>query len=706
MHRTVIARSGCLARLPLTWQFVAAYYDYQAPWVRDLDLIRFEWSPLLRMGRTRADLANDLAELEKTRSYEVGERLLAANFAGGSLEDLFTLIRGLKLLHAPADWWALLPIPEEVPADIYRRFRDHRNGGRDAGGSNFYSKQQMVMAALGQQMFQAAMAFTVYEPKRKVEQAEERATGHYIESGGRVSLSPNLRGQFVRCIVPRVGVLISALPFDPDKPPTVGEVRNLLLEPRDQNKDYLSAELLHAGHMFLGDLQKKIFGHLGMHKWPLAFVAQQAGLEHHLDLNLEANPRTAPVARRRHSCDGPEALALLHSLLTTVNNHHANLCKATKATDFVTVWRAFQGRPLEDKSNPHLVFRRYMSTGSNALGLLGFQHFSLMFLSKWVDALPGIYNRADIEEISGGMTRAECAAQHLQLVSMHRSASEILGLLFARNQGLAGSLAQQVRHHTSRFDNYHNSHDLGSQVREEMLRVLSTYDYRKNNRFSTYAMKAVSLELRRKPFAEQQLIRLSSEQTTIQPRIAGIALACHLSPTDANYTKWIADTYNKEFALRGRKVTPAEVIQLLGVGQFLSVHSREGEDGETMESSIADQSPNLADETISEIAESVNSVMRGYSPSEELVLSILLQASKPLAATTRFVQHHSDDLTTRVTTLLKKKSTISSEPSPAFLGGPARTIRIWPGVMAERAIRTKASEELARHPERTNSHDD
>jgi hypothetical protein len=268
---------------------------------------------------------------------------------------------------------------------------------------------------------------------------------------------------------------------------------------------------------------------------------------------------------------------------------------------------------------------------------LAFHHINALRLLAWVDAIPSIIKLPTITDALDGRSVADA-----QLLSANfaRAAREILntmGLLLARNHGLASTLHQRFVRYNSSFSG-HDSRDVASLVREEMLKTIASFNFSTGLRFSTYAVNRINLELRRRPHQERQLIKLSPDQTTAQPRVYHLALESEFPETDPQFLADLSERYNELYGADGKmRLTASQVGELLYVGKTSSLviqsqdSEEEGErklDYDWMEAA----SPAISDDDLAEAQSEVRAILAKFTPAEELALSVVLQATPPTEA--------------------------------------------------------------------------
>jgi hypothetical protein len=332
---------------------------------------------------------------------------------------------------------------------------------------------------------------------------------------------------------------------------------------------------------------------------------------------------------------------------------------------------------------------------------LAFHHINALRIVAWVEAIPSILKLPTITDVLGGRTAAEA---QLLAANFSRAAGEILnllGFLLARNHGLASTLHQRFVRYNSSFSG-HDSRDVASLVREEMLKTVASFNFSTGLRFSTYAVNRINLELRRRPHQERQLIKLSPDQTTAQPRVCRLSLESEFPETDPQFLSDLAERYNERYGADGKmRLTAAQVGELLHVGKTISLGIKsQDSDGESDRKLDYDwmeaASPALSGDDLAEAQREVRAILAKFTPAEELALSVLLQATPPAEALRRFNRSYMAESQVRIGRILASAAVESSTSQKVS----SKTLELktqWG--QAERAIRTRQSDEIARKDE-------
>ena len=664
-----------LAKLPITWQFVARGLSHtSAPWYQDMDIDGYVWTPSFRAEFNRKNTTANIQALSKSKDLNSAVQFLVTHFSGASLAKLKTCITD-ALLPSPNrrayhDWWQALPIPAP-DATVMEGFYASRGGSRGIGLTGV---TQSAFTHFRPDVMDRVDAFFSHQTIRQTDDADEtdssEAKGLFFSLSGTFTLPPEVVAPLRKRIPPVLAELVTAVAFEDQEDVTAI---------RTHIRKSIDGELLHLAHSYMGQMQESLIGRMVMATFPLKYWEIIAN-------GAKPSPEL-PKGRRQEFTD-TEAAGI----------HRALMDYATYAKNRIKVASWEYKAAHDQEAYRETVRKREFTLACRRAGRLGFNHISAILLCKWVDETKRLLAFDDLESFSGGLSKETCVAEHAFFVAETLRIQSLLHLILAKNHGLSGSLHKKFVRSNSSFSGHHDSRDVASMINEEMLKAAASFDYATNLRFSTYAVNRVTMELRRRPSQERQLIKLSPDQTTAQPRIWALAQASEKAPTDPEFYADIADRYNELFATTGRaRYSPAQVEDLLRSGKFLSIGPQKDSDTESGESEvqIADTSTSYSVETMNEVGECVANLLAKFEPSEEFTLSLLLRVSAPAKALKRFTSSLTSDASARISRLIHSKSVPVKGQDQAMKPTP-RGIKVAACSMSERSVRSKQSDELAR----------
>lgn len=634
-----------LSRNPWTWRFVGHYLQLNAPWQAEGDRIQ-PWTPTLRLGQKRAKVVAAAKLLTPESSLGECADFLAASFPTSDLSGLIESLRAEfavtpgTALQSP--WWELTP--------GFKSGESATDFPDDLDSLRADLESSIPVASC---IFEFSFEDKILEFSKHASHVEatddpnSSIGGYYFASTGSIVLPPRMRSAFQGFAWPSIRSLVTSLPLE-----LYGDqasAHKFLL-----GKAFLttlSSEIAHLGHSYLCEMQITLAADIFRARWPLSAITSLAS-------DSPADEVTgAATTGRRHVLGRKEATAL-----------------SAKLQSFEMF--------VEDGSGP--ATDRLHRDAAIAI----FDQLSLIGLTRFVDTLVGIDGHVD----------ADFKRFHESLDRIN----QFLGLLYLKNQGLAGMIANTIRGNNQELGRFHEARDIASLVREELIKTIGTYDYRLGWRFSTYAVKRVPLELRRKVHQERQLIKLSPDMTTAMPRVIGIAKASELSPNHPDYLGEIADIYNETFRGKGgKKMDPKTVAMILDHGRLISIDCPVNDDGEdTVEAKLNITGETSAAPMDSEINEGIQEALRATPPEEALTLSLASNLLPGKDSLTKFIRANGSKAIARGKSILTKRARPISEQTNPHLKGPGYQITLNPVLVSERQIRSKATDEQARQERR------
>jgi hypothetical protein len=680
IRRQIDAEALVLAAAPATWQVIAHALDWQkAPWFAPLPKEAQPWTPNFRVGHKRKSARDSLAALfaakmacpeqETKQLLPACAKFLRENLTGDSLVRLRAAVQTIYRSvgrRQPEDWWNRLPIASPMYS-APGRFMD--SAQKSGSGANYSNLSIGIVSTVSQPLLDRLNRFCEMQPNRLLaggaEMAESVRTGQFFTVSGTISLTPEESASLRSRGLHIASTLVTAVPYadqdDPEK--VIGHVAG-----------HMEAEVLHDAHRQLGLKQIALLEALFEADFPLLYWRGLMGT---------AEPAEKLPDGRRMEFSAPECGAL-YEALSGINGK----LKVSLSLDSV-------------KRDPK-IRAMLLTTAKGEAAYLAFHHVNALRLLAWVEAIPSILNLPTIADVLNGRSVAEA-----QLLAAHfkRAAEEILhimGLLLARNHGLASTLHQRFVRYNSSFSG-HDSRDVASLVREEMLKTIASFNFSTGLRFSTYAVNRINLELRRRPHQERQLIKLSPDQTTAQPRVYHLALESEFPETDPQFLADLSERYNELYGADGKmRLTAAQVGELLYVGKTSSLviksQDSEGESDRKLDYDWMEAaSPAISDDDLAEAQSEVRAILAKFTPAEELALSVILQATPPTEALRRFNRSYMADSQARIGRIITSAAIKSSKFPP---NDPPATVELktqWG--QAERAIRTRQSDEIARKDE-------
>lgn len=686
-----------LLLVPLTWQFISDSLGFtSAPWHTDLGLAEFNWSPSFRGDFKRKSTLEDLQKLVGFKDIKEAKLFLLTHFSGASLEDLLGCVIDACIATPKrrkyAPWWELLPIP--TPSRRHQNRYDGKRHQNRYNRNSIYTSPEVGLTGETQRAFSHFRAlalerldvFFSHKARDKDVSATSNhkdATGLFFALSGTLHLAEDVRTPLVNRAMPYLSDLITSVSFESQEDPAAIE-KHL--------RKNLDGEVLHASHAFMGKLQEDLIGRMVMAEFPLKYWEILAG---------GARPTQELPKGRRQEFSDSESAAIFKALYESVSDSKRRIAQALESSRRNSALKNESLEAAENRGIEVSLRKKEMTLATRKAGRIGFEHISTILLCKWVDECKRLLAYPELNSFSGGLSTEECLKEHAYYVQEILRIQSLLHLILAKNHGLSGSIHKKFVKLNDTFHGHHDSRDVASLINEEMLKAAASFDYTTNLRFSTYAVNRVSMELRRRPHQERQLIKLSPDQTTAQPRIFALAQASEKAVGDPDYYGEIADKYNELFGEKGRaRFTPSQVEDLLRVGKMVSIGParKNGQDENSDQSNevqIADDSPRISAESLAEVGECVSNLLKTFEPSDEFTLSVLLRVSPPAKALKRFTSSLTTEASTRIARLIQSKSITSAQTPPP--GRQAqRLVKVAACNMSERSVRSKNSEEIAR----------
>lgn len=674
IRRSIHAESATLASLPATWQVLAHALEWKdAPWSSPLPKSLKPWIPGFRPGFNRKSARAKLVALSEAKAAATpdtpntflrdGAAFLTEQFTGDALtrlRDSAQAIYEVASRRNAEDWWRRLPIPTPPPRTPTAFSEEPMSRGAASSYANMSNK---FVAPIFTELSKSLDMFCEAQPNRVFDSGNPAArtaspSGQFFTISGLIKLTPEESAALRNRAVIIAARLVTAVSFaqQDDVDAVLKHVHKNLLD-----------EIRHDAHAFFGKKQIALMGDMIVADFPLAYWRSLA---------RDAKPtEDLPYGRRMDFT--PSESGAIYEALNAINRR----------------WLGPIGQKLALTSTQQSA--RVGLVRTEGAGLL-FNHLNALGLVAWVEALPVLLKKGELTPYLGNKTLAEAELLIAGFLNAAKEIINIRNLILARNHGLASSLHQRFIGNNASFQG-HDSRDVASLIQEEMIKTIGSFNFLTGLRFSTYLTMRVSLELRRKPYADRQLIKLSPELTTAQPRIYQLALESEFDEDSAEFLPDLAERYNIKFGTTARlKMTAAAAGDLLYVGQQKSLMVQD-EDGTERENSgidhdwIKSSSESHTDDALLDAAREVRHVLDRYSPAEELVLSILLQSSPPPLALRRFNRAYMDKSLDTIGRVINMAAKEQAKKNPA---DPLTHIEYrtqWG--QSERAIRTRQSDE-------------
>jgi hypothetical protein len=684
LHAMALRDAASIAVLPHTWQHAAHGLDCKGiAWRLDPAMFNSTWHPVFREGVNRKLATDALIAFCQTGNGCAlrAAKYLALHFSGASIQDLRSRLAEMYRSNRARQferWWSSCPVPVRDATSV--NLFNSRAQLAERSGINVYSCGARVVSMFYPQLRVVLERF--FSTERP---AESRETGEnsssFFKGCGTLEWPAPLRASLRDRLRPMATAMTSAVAIDSQLDPWA--VLSYLVT-------NLPSELLHEAQCYLGGMQEKLIGKMALSGFPLLYWR---------DVAQGATASSELPEGRRSEITPPEGAAIYAALYQIVDQgkvwlNNPDLGKDLKPTP-KSPYRTSDQMRADLKAS--IAARTEMSTGR-----LGFEHISALRLKQWVDACDKLLEHADLPQHAWGISVYDMQAARARFVEESQEIHSLLYLLLLKNNGLVGKLASQYCSVNDSFGNSHDSQNVYAFVREEMLRSIASFDYRKGSRFSTYAVNRIKFQLRRSPQMERQLVKLSSDQTTTQARLHRLAKSSELEENDPDYFGDIADRYNEQFAKGGRtRVLPYQVQELLRVGRLVFVGPSDDDDDDSPAPVQLAAAPGTSSTpTPQDIINDLNTIrarVSAHTPQEGLALALLLRASPYETARARFNRSLLDDSKQRIAGIINRQARrVDSKGSdPA-----SRRVLITRGNLSEKAIRTKQGDEIARDERR------
>ena len=662
-----------LAKQPPTWQILAHALKWaDAPWISPLPETSKTWIPVFRESGTSKfsykSTRDNLIELynkkkndptlSTTQAIDAGAKFLREHFTATSVRDLNGLVQfyySSISRRKPEDWWDRLPIfAPQAKHKAPHKFLEYAAVNRGGNTANYAIRSVSFFLDL---LVKKVEEFTKIIPaETHYSSSSDVKTSQLFSLSGAISLKPEGREQLIERANLISSNLVTAVPYAEQQNPEF--IYDYVLK-------NLNAELLHQTHRHFGRLQQSLFGDLVMAEFPIFFW-------HYLSGDAKAADNL-PEGRRTEFTPA-ECAAVFREL-----------------SNIYTGFREVSSREnhTEDPLWSHTIYR---STIKKRAGELCFEHINALKLIEWISELPRILNRPDAANHLDGNTIEQA---HILVKDFQKRADEIhsfLTILYTHNRGLCGILAGNFYSKNSSYS-AQDRENVSSMVKDEMLKTVASFNFSTGNRFSTYAYNRINMELRRKPHQERQVIKLSPDLTTAQPRVYHLSLESDLLSSDPNYFVDISERYNAQYGGKGKlSLSSAEVADLLHVSktQSLSVQKPDDTETSTLDLDWATHTQNpITSSQLDEAAIEIRAILdQNFSAAEELALAVLIQATPANLALKRFAAYELSQTKTRIQRL------ISSHAKKSPNG---HSLRLTPGSQTQRVILTRQSEEKAQN---------
>ncbi len=649
--------AGRLAQAPGAWQAIAhALGTQRLAWYRPPLATDPVWRPGFRAGSTRQSAAEALATLGTGGSegaFAEAVEFLTVHFSGEALARLreqqqapAATVEG----QIPRDWWPMLP-GETASAESVRAFAHDRAEVDESRRAALGVVRELGPILLGHlQNFYHAEA-----PAGPRASSSERSSqvGQYFSLSGQLYITPGLREPLRARLDELAATLVTSVEWNEQL--SAAAVRRHV-------EKRIEGELLHEAHAMLGKLQETLIGSLVLAGFPLYYW-------HELARGAKPGPEL-PQGRRQEFTE-TEAAAIYQALWR----------EARATVEAIAA-------PADDAGSDQR--EGLLTLARQRAGRLGFEHISAWKLFLWVDACEALVDRPEITGWSWGRSVVEMKEDCRCFREVADQLRSLFHLIIAKNNGLAGTIHAGFVRKNQTFQGTHDARDVASLVREEMLKATASFDYATGVRFSTYAVNRINFEMRRRPHQERQLIKLSSDQTTAQPRVWQLAVASELAESDPAFYRDLAERYNQTFRGTGRSaMTASQAADLLRVGHSATLGPADPEDGERHPAiEIPAAAPETSPEILAEISECVRAILRSFAPGEEFALSVLLRVSPPAGALQRFNTGLREEAMERLARVIGSNSSPAQQGSP--LGFSGRRVRLTPGHLSEKLMPDKS----------------